>query len=128
MYDYTGYGVSVDRRAVLRFYAVWGGRLEEWRRWRRSQSRSRNGDSGAEMRQDEGKNNGVRYSMDVFMAPMVFAKTTAETAASNAASSGKETSSSPSSTSALNLPDNVYVCGDELDFIEDDKLYNYLMD
>jgi len=123
VYDYTGYGVSVDRRAVLRFYAVWGGRLEEWRRWRRSQSRSRNGDSGAEMRQDEGKNNGVRYSMDVFMAPMVFAKTTAATAASNAASSGKETSSSPSSpssSSALNLPDNVYVCGDELDFIEDD--------
>ena len=119
MYDYTGYGVSVDRRAVLRFYAVWGGRLEEWRRWRRSQSRSnRNGGvNDAEMRQDEGKNNGVRYSMDVFMAPMVFAKTTAD-----AASSGKETSSSPASTStsALNLPDNVYVCGDELDFIEDD--------
>eukprot|EP00984_Skeletonema_dohrnii_P029668 scaffold20446_cov106-Skeletonema_dohrnii-CCMP3373.AAC.1 len=47
---------------------------------------------------------------------MVFAKTTAD-----AASSGKETSSpSSSSTSALNLPDNVYVCGDELDFIEDD--------
>eukprot|EP00984_Skeletonema_dohrnii_P038757 scaffold42371_cov372-Skeletonema_dohrnii-CCMP3373.AAC.1 len=46
---------------------------------------------------------------------MVFAKTTAD-----AASSGKETSSSSPSTSALNLPDNVYVCGDELDFIEDD--------
>jgi len=35
VYDYSGYGVSVDRRAVLRFYAVWGAKLDEWRRWRR---------------------------------------------------------------------------------------------
>eukprot|EP00573_Skeletonema_grethae_P011502 CAMPEP_0201711434 /NCGR_PEP_ID=MMETSP0578-20130828/59138_1 /ASSEMBLY_ACC=CAM_ASM_000663 /TAXON_ID=267565 /ORGANISM="Skeletonema grethea, Strain CCMP 1804" /LENGTH=932 /DNA_ID=CAMNT_0048200485 /DNA_START=104 /DNA_END=2902 /DNA_ORIENTATION=- len=146
VYDYSGYGVSVDRRAVLRFYAVWGGKLEEWRRWRRENKNVNESgeDSGRRSMMREGVEdeesggggahgqmnrtaNGVCYSMDVFMAPMVFPKGTTNTAVSgdNAGSTGKKetnaSSSAASSTStSLNLPDSVYVCGDELDFIDED--------
>lgn len=153
VYDYSGYGVSVDRRAVLRFYAVWGGKLDEWRRWRR-ENKSVTGASGGgedsgrrsmmregvEMNEEHGSGgvngkmnrsaNGVCYSMDVFMAPMVFAKGTSNAAVSGdtAGSTGKKEtnalSSSPSSATStstwLNLPDSVYVGGDELDFIDED--------
>ena len=148
VYDYTGYGVGVDKAAVLRFYAVWGGYVDEWKRWRKSVG----GDGGLMIERDDGATSGgrggggmnggkrmmmrggengvVRYSVDVFMAPMVFPKGTAaahaaaascssSSAAAAAAAAGKERRSS-SSTSSLNLPDNVYVGGDELDFIDDD--------
>ena len=166
VYDYSGYGVSVDRSAVLRFYAVWGGQLEEWKRWRKEHKSATDtatatatgGGEGMreETEEEEGKRNnknmphnngGVSYSMDVFMAPMVFPKGTRNTAAAAASNGGGEvgkketttsssssataptttssttpntTSSSSSSSTKLNLPDNIYVCGDELDFIDED--------
>ena len=143
VYDYTGYGASVDRHAVLRFYAVWGAKLEEWKRWRRAhltrphRAAAGGGGGGGVEEQREGcgstiasgmryEGNGVSYSMDVFMAPMVFPKGTSNSASANVSSAALTTSSSSkkqsssSSSTTLNLPDNVYVGGDELDFIEED--------
>lgn len=121
MYDYRGYGVGTDKCAILRFLAVWGGEIDEWKRWRKNKAgggleeRDGSGSRGGGKSKMRKGTEGVMYSEDVFMAPMVFPKGTTATASS----SGKESSSS-SSTATLNLPDNVYVCGDELDFIEDD--------
>ena len=92
VYDYTGYGMSMDIQMILRFYAVWGVALDEWKVWRQSGGV---GGGGRTMMVKKG----VCYSEDVFMAPMVFPKGTTADAAS--------------------LLDNVYVCGDELDFIDD---------
>lgn len=111
VYDYTGYGVGRDVRMICRFYGTWGIELEKWREWRREllDDGSGGGTSGvsggggtSERKKKEMVNmkSGIRYSEDVFMAPMVFPKSVV------------------SSSTTMNL-ENVYVCGDELDFIDD---------
>lgn len=128
VYDYRGYGVGVDKCAILRFLAVWGEEIDEWKRWRKGlgsdgveerdgSSRSSGGGKRWRVRRGGGGNDGggVMYSDDVFMAPMVFPKGTTATT-NTTTSSGKQSSSS----ATLNLPDNVYVCGNELDFIIED--------